>query len=114
MPTVEASWSTQTVNCHIVKYLSLATLDMGDNVIKIMVIGDIGVGKSAIIRQYVESAFSPEYKISVSLDFAQKQVMCGDKKVDVQLWDVPGHERFGGMTRFKKNWRAFRPIFKEK
>lgn len=71
---------------------------MTDNVIKIMVIGDIGVGKTAIIRQYVESAFSPEYKISVSLDFAQKQVMCGDKTVNVQLWDVPGHERFGGMT----------------
>ena len=22
----------------------------------------------------------------------------GDKNLNIQLWDVPGHERFGGMT----------------
>ena len=47
---------------------------MGDNVIKLVVIGDIGVGKTSIIRRYVESDYSPEYRISVQLDFKQKQV----------------------------------------
>ena len=71
---------------------------MTDNVIKIMVIGDIGVGKTSIIRRYVDSDYSPEYRISVQLDFRQKQVSVGKKSVNIQLWDVPGHERFGGMT----------------
>ena len=49
-------------------------------------------------RRYVENDYSPEYKISVQLDFKQKQVSVGDQKLNLQLWDVPGHERFGGMT----------------
>ena len=71
---------------------------MGDNVIKLVVIGDIGVGKTSIIRRYVESDYSPEYRISVQLDFKQKQVSLGETKLNLQLWDVPGNERFGGMT----------------
>ena len=47
---------------------------MTDNVVKIVVIGDIGVGKSSIIRRYVDNDYTPEYKISVQLDFKQKQV----------------------------------------
>ena len=79
--------------------LDLASFDkMTDNVIKIMVIGDIGVGKTSIIRRYVDSDYSPEYRISVQLDFRQKQVAVGERRVNIQLWDVPGQERFGGMT----------------
>ena len=88
-----------------------------ENVIKLVVIGDLGVGKTSIIRRYVESDYSPEYRISVQLDFKQKQVSLGDRKLNLQLWDVsvllkifsplksllliievPGNERFGGMT----------------
>ena len=59
-----------------------------ENVIKLVVIGDLGVGKTSIIRRYVESDYSPEYRISVQLDFKQKQVSLGDRKLNLQLWDV--------------------------
>ena len=52
---------------------------MSDNVVKIVVIGDIGVGKSSIIRRYVDNDYTPEYKISVQLDFKQKQVIWLEK-----------------------------------
>ena len=47
---------------------------MTDNIVKIMVIGDIGVGKTSLVRRYVDREYSPDYKISVQLDFKQKQV----------------------------------------
>ena len=59
-----------------------------ENVIKLVVIGDLGVGKTSIIRRYVESDYSPEYRISVQLDFKQKQVALGQRKLNLQLWDV--------------------------
>ena len=59
-----------------------------ENVIKLVVIGDLGVGKTSIIRRYCESEYSPEYRISVQLDFKQKQVSLGDRKLNLQLWDV--------------------------
>ena len=42
---------------------------MTDNIVKIMVIGDIGVGKTSLVRRYVDREYSPDYKISVQLDF---------------------------------------------
>ena len=68
-------------------------------VIKLVVIGDLGVGKTSIIRRYVESDYSPEYRISVQLDFKQKQVSLGDRKLNLQLWDV----RILSLINFMKN-----------
>merc|ERR1719206_1543394 len=65
---------------------------------KIMVLGDIGVGKTAFIRRYVDGEYIPDYKISVDLDFKQKQMSLAQSKLNMQLWDVPGNERFGGLT----------------
>ena len=33
------------------------------------------------------------------LDFQQKQLSVGERRLDLQLWDVPGNERWGGLTR---------------
>ena len=52
----------------------LTSDEMTDNIVKIMVIGDIGVGKTSLVRRYVDREYSPDYKISVQLDFKQKQV----------------------------------------
>ena len=53
----------------------LTSDEMTDNIVKIMVIGDIGVGKTSLVRRYVDREYSPDYKISVQLDFKQKQVV---------------------------------------
>ena len=68
------------------------------HVMKIIVVGDMGTGKTSLIRQYVEGNFSEYYKITIGVDFASKIITVGNKKVDVQLWDIAGQERFGSMT----------------
>lgn len=67
-------------------------------VLKIIVVGDMGTGKTALIRKFVEGNFSEFYKITIGVDFANKIVKCGDASADVQLWDIAGQERFGNMT----------------
>ncbi|XP_975613.4 ras-related protein Rab-32 [Tribolium castaneum] len=66
---------------------------------KILVIGDFGVGKTSIIRRYADGTFSSSYKITIGADFALKS-LTWDKntQVNVQLWDIAGHERFGYLT----------------
>ncbi|XP_076054804.1 ras-related protein Rab-38-like [Oratosquilla oratoria] len=67
---------------------------------KILIIGEFGVGKTAVIRRYTEGHFSPYYKLTIGVDFAVKSVAWDPKtKVNLQLWDIAGHERFGHMTR---------------
>ncbi|XP_046364357.1 ras-related protein Rab-32B-like [Haliotis rufescens] len=71
-----------------------------EHLYKILVIGEFGVGKTSIIRRYTEGNFSPNYKLTIGVDFALKTVDWNkDTKVNLQLWDIAGHERFGHMTR---------------
>ncbi|XP_049768306.1 ras-related protein Rab-32-like [Schistocerca cancellata] len=67
---------------------------------KLLVIGDYGVGKTAIVRRYTEGKFSSNYKITIGADFALKTLQYDQNtKVNLQLWDIAGHERFGYMTK---------------
>jgi len=66
---------------------------------KVIVIGDYAVGKTSIIKRYTEGFFSPNYKLTIGVDFAVKVIEWDDDTtVNLQLWDVAGHERFGTMT----------------
>ncbi|MPC61759.1 Ras-related protein Rab-32 [Portunus trituberculatus] len=53
---------------------------------KVLVIGEFGVGKTAVIRRYTEGHFSPYYKLTIGVDFAVKTLDWDAKtKVTVQL-----------------------------
>jgi len=66
---------------------------------KVLVVGDIAVGKTSIIRRYVNRSFSTQYKTTVGVDFHLKTLKKGDQTIRLQLWDIAGQERFGSMTR---------------
>ena len=71
--------------------------------LKLLVLGDLGVGKSSLIRCYTgeeQQETRGDYRVSVEPGFSTKRLDIGDgRKVHLQLWDIPGHERFGGMTK---------------
>lgn len=75
-------------------------LDKKQHLYKIVVIGDYAVGKTSFIKRYCEGYFTPNYKLTIGVDFAVKEIDWDEStQVTLQLWDVAGHERFGTMTR---------------
>ncbi|XP_027051399.1 ras-related protein Rab-38 [Pocillopora verrucosa] len=67
---------------------------------KVLVIGDLGVGKTSIIKRYVHQFFSVHYRATIGVDFALKVINWdSDTLIRLQLWDIAGQERFGNMTR---------------
>ena len=56
--------------------------------------GDAGVGKTALMNQYVHRKFSSQYKATIGADFLTKEIIIDDRQVTLQIWDTAGQERF--------------------
>jgi len=70
-----------------------------DYIYKIIVIGNVGAGKTSIIRKYTENTFYTNYKPTIGVDFALKTLAKNNKNIQLQLWDIAGQERFINMSR---------------
>ncbi|CAD1475845.1 unnamed protein product, partial [Heterotrigona itama] len=62
--------------------------------LKVIILGDSGVGKTSLMNQYVSKKFSNQYKATIGADFLTKEVMVDDRIVTMQIWDTAGQERF--------------------
>ncbi|OHT07260.1 Ras family protein [Tritrichomonas foetus] len=68
-------------------------------ILKVIVVGEMGTGKTSLIRQYVQGFFSEFYKTTIGVDFANKDIKWDERTtVSLQLWDIAGQERYGNMT----------------
>ena len=62
-----------------------------EKLFKVLVIGDVDVGKTSIILQYVNKRFDKEYKSTIGVDFALKTIEWDARTlVRLQLWDIAG------------------------
>ncbi|XP_018357219.1 PREDICTED: ras and EF-hand domain-containing protein homolog isoform X2 [Trachymyrmex septentrionalis] len=79
---------------------NLGVSEKREHLYKILVIGELGAGKTSIIKRYVHQFFSQHYRATIGVDFALK-VLNWDPHtiIRLQLWDIAGQERFGNMTR---------------
>jgi Ras-related protein Rab-8A len=68
-------------------------------VLKVIIIGDSGVGKTNILTRYCEGIFKDSYVATIGVDFKVKIVDVGGRKVKLQIWDTAGQERFKNITQ---------------
>lgn len=62
--------------------------------LKIVILGESGVGKTSLMERYVEHRFSHQYKATIGADFFPKDVVIDDKPINLQIWDTAGQERY--------------------
>jgi len=60
---------------------------------KIILLGHFGVGKSSLIRQFVENSFTTDYKVTIGVHILKKDVnIAPDETVSLIIWDLEGYD----------------------
>jgi len=68
--------------------------------IKLILLGDISVGKSSIIGRYIDNSFSDDYQCTLQVEMKTKIIDIDlDTKVKMNIWDTVGQEKFRNLTK---------------
>lgn len=72
--------------------------------IKVILLGDSGVGKTSMIQRYNENIFDETIKITYNASYLEKELEIKNEKVILELWDTAGQEEYRSLTQlFIKN-----------
>lgn len=63
-------------------------------VLKILLSGEGGVGKTTLLKRYVEGKFDSDTRMTIGVEFFLKQLILDGSNVMLQLWDFGGQDRF--------------------
>jgi small GTP-binding protein len=57
---------------------------------KVVMVGDFGVGKTSLVKRFVENSFSEEYLSTIGVSISKKNL----QHSTIMLWDIEGHTEF--------------------
>lgn len=69
-----------------------------DYLLKMVLIGDSGVGKSNILSRFTRNEFSLDSKSTIGVEFATRTLQIEGKTIKAQIWDTAGQERYRAIT----------------
>ncbi|CAD5226862.1 unnamed protein product [Bursaphelenchus xylophilus] len=73
--------------------------DSFDHLFKVVLIGDMGVGKTCLVQRFRNGVFLEKQGTTIGVDFNVKTLVVEDKSIKLQVWDTGGQERFRTITQ---------------
>merc|ERR1712228_488572 len=74
---------------------------MGDDydfLLKMVLVGDSGVGKSCLLKRFASNDWDPKFISTIGVDFEIMTLSLLNKQIRLQIWDTAGQERFHNIT----------------
>ncbi|KAI9475818.1 MAG: ras family-domain-containing protein [Benjaminiella poitrasii] len=69
-------------------------------IIKYIIVGDSGVGKSCLLLQFTDKQFYPGRELTIGVEFGTRFIKVADgKQIKLQIWDTAGQESFRSITQ---------------
>lgn len=69
-------------------------MDDYDYLFKCVVVGDGGSGKTAVVVRFSQGFFKENYKLTIGVEFAVKNLVLNNNTIKLQVWDTGGQPRF--------------------
>ena len=65
---------------------------------KVVIVGDSSVGKTNLVKRFMNNTFIKDSKATVGVEFMSKTFVVNKKVFKVELWDTAGQERYKAIT----------------
>ena len=66
---------------------------------KFIIIGDSSVGKSCLLKKFIDGTFYNNFDTTIGVEFGAKLISCNNKNIKLQIWDTAGQETFRAITK---------------
>ncbi|RLO12541.1 hypothetical protein DYB28_014328, partial [Aphanomyces astaci] len=66
--------------------------------VKVVLLGDTGVGKSSLVLRFVTNNFRPYSESTIGASFMSKMLLVGDQAIKYQIWDTAGQEKYHSLA----------------
>ena len=69
-----------------------------DFLLKVVIIGDSGVGKTNLLSRFSSNMFEENTRNTIGVDFSTHDIQINNKTVKVQFWDTAGQEKYRALS----------------
>nr|CCA22973.1 Rab5 family GTPase putative [Albugo laibachii Nc14] len=66
--------------------------------VKVVLLGDTGVGKSSLVLRFVTNNFRPYSESTIGASFMSKMIMVENTPIKYQIWDTAGQEKYHSLA----------------
>ena len=85
---------------------------MNEICLKVLLIGDSSVGKTALIFKYIDGLFSLNHITTIGVEYRDKKIMINEREIKLRIWDTSGQEIYRSLTKnFYRNADALLFVF---
>ncbi len=74
-------------------------LSTQDQLYKLIIIGDTGVGKSCLMKRIMDNSFESEHQVTIGVEHGSCGLKINNSIIKLQIWDTAGQESFRSVTR---------------
>ena len=91
---MDSSQSLEEINKLPYEMLNDRALTTQDHLLKLIIIGDTGVGKSCLMKRVMDNEFKTEHQVTIGVEFGSFGIKVDDKIIKLQIWDTVSRKRF--------------------
>jgi len=93
-----SDWAAEPAAAAAVIIMAQRAAEARPREVKVVLLGDTGVGKSSLVLRFVTNNFKPYSESTIGASFMSKMIMIDSQPIKFQIWDTAGQEKYHSLA----------------